>query len=138
MNFWDFVAFFFWTFVFIAYLMILFSIIGDLMRDHTLAGGWKAVWVIFLVFLPFLTALVYLIARGRGMAERQRAAAQAAQADANSYIRTVAGKSSPADDIAKAKALLDSGALSQAEFDVLKANALAGSATPTAPTAPAA
>ncbi|WP_345761193.1 SHOCT domain-containing protein [Diaminobutyricibacter sp. McL0608] len=138
MNFWDFVSFFFWTFVFIAYLMILFSIIGDLMRDHKLNGWWKAVWVIFLIFLPFLTALVYLIARGRGMAQRQQAAMQAAQADTNSYIRTVAGSSSPADDIAKAKALLDSGALTQAEFDNLKANALAKSGAPAAPAAPAA
>ena len=128
MNFWDFVSFFFWTFVFISYLMILFSIIGDLMRDHELSGLWKAVWVTFLIFVPFLTALVYLIARGRGMAERQRAAAQAAQADANTYIRTVAGTASPADTIAKAKQLLDSGALSQAEFDTLKANALAAPA----------
>jgi ABC-type multidrug transport system fused ATPase/permease subunit len=134
-NFWDFVSFFFWTFVFIAYLMILFSIIGDLMRDHKLNGWWKAVWVIFLIFLPFLTALVYLIARGRGMAERQQAAMLAAQSDTNSYIRTVAGTSSPADDIAKAKALLDSGALTQAEFDSLKANALAKTGAPASPTA---
>jgi ABC-type multidrug transport system fused ATPase/permease subunit len=144
-NFWDFVSFFFWTFVFIAYLMILFSIIGDLFRDHKLNGWWKAVWVIFLVFLPFLTALVYLIARGRGMAERQRAAAEAAQADANSYIRSVAATpASPADDIAKAKALLDSGTITQAEFDSLKAKALgpgapaAGAAAPAAPAAPTA
>ncbi|WP_338031522.1 SHOCT domain-containing protein [Diaminobutyricibacter tongyongensis] len=136
MNFWDFVSFFFWTFVFIAYLMILFSIIGDLFRDHKLNGWWKAVWVIFLVFLPFLTALVYLIARGRGMAERQRAAAEAAQADANSYIRSVAATpSSPADDIAKAKALLDSGTITQPEFDALKAKALSGSPAAAAPTA---
>ncbi len=129
MNFWDFVSFFFWTFVFIAYLMILFSIIGDLIRDHKLNGWWKAIWVIFLVFLPFLTALVYLVARGRGMSERQRAAAQAAQADANTYIRSVASASSPADDIAKAKALLDSGTITPAEFEALKAKALgAGSA----------
>jgi hypothetical protein len=120
--------------VFIAYLMILFSIIGDLMRDHKLNGWWKAVWVIFLVFLPFLTALVYLIARGRGMAERQRAAMEAAQAQSNAYIRTVAGTaSSPADDIVKAKALLDSGTITQAEFDALKAKSLG-----TAPAAPAA
>lgn len=125
MNFWDFVSFFFWTFVFIAYLMVLFSIIGDLFRDHKLNGWWKAVWIIFLVFFPFITALVYLIARGRGMAERQAAAQQAAQAQANQYIRSVASSGSPADDIAKAKSLLDSGAITQAEFESLKAKALA-------------
>ena len=123
-NFWNIVWIFLWSFAFIAYLFALFAIIGDLFRDQKLNGWWKAVWVIFLIFMPFLTALVYLIARGRGMAERQREAMQAAQSDTNSYIRTVAGTSSPADDIAKAKQLLDSGVISQGEFDALKAKAL--------------
>ncbi len=129
MNVWDFITWFFWVFVFVAYLMVIFSIIGDLFRDHELNGWWKAVWIIFLVFMPFLTALVYLIARGRGMAQRQAAQVsqmQAAQAD---YIRHTAGTGSSVDEIAKAKELLDSGAISQAEFDALKAKALAPAAS---------
>jgi type VI protein secretion system component VasK len=125
MDFWGFVWFFLWTFVFIAYLMVLFSIIGDLFTDHTLNGWWKAVWIIFLIFAPFITALVYLIARGRGMAERKQAQLQTAQKETDNYIRTVASSTSPAEQITHAKALLDSGAVTQAEFDTLKAKALA-------------
>ena len=118
------VAWFFWIFVFVAYLMVLFSILGDLFRDHELNGWWKAVWIIFLIFVPFLTALVYLIARGPGMQRRAIAQAQEIQQAQAEYIRATAGTSSPTDDIAKAKQLLDSGAISQAEFDALKAKAL--------------
>jgi hypothetical protein len=80
--------------------------------------------VLFLIIFPLLTSLVYLIARGKGMAERNISAAQAAQADADAYIRSVATSGSPSEEIAKAKALLDSGSISQAEFDALKAKAL--------------
>lgn len=125
MNFWDFVGFFFWSYVFISYLMVLFSIIGDLFRDRALNGWMKAIWIIFLVFVPFLTALVYLIARGRGMGERRSQAVQQAQSETNDYIRSVAS-SSRADDIEKAKALLDAGTITPAEFESLKAQALAG------------
>ena len=124
-NFWDFIWLLFWTFAFVAYLFAIFAIIGDLFRDHKLAGGWKAVWIIFLIFLPFITALVYLIARGKSMAERSAAAAAESQQATNAYIRSAAGTSaSPADEIAKAKALLDGGSITQAEFDALKAKAL--------------
>jgi len=124
-NFWDFIWLLFWTFAFVAYLFAIFAIIGDLFRDHKLAGGWKALWVIFLIFLPFLTALVYLIARGKGMAERSQAAAADAQQATDAYIRQTAGTSaSPAEEISKAKALLDSGSITQAEYDALKAKAL--------------
>ncbi|HAN23178.1 MAG: hypothetical protein CMH36_05340 [Microbacterium sp.] len=112
-------------FVFVAYLMALFSIIGDLFRDHTLNGWWKALWILFLIFVPFLTALVYLIARGQGMAERSRAQATKAQEAADDYIRSVSGTSA-ADEIAKAKALLDAGTITAAEYESLKARALAG------------
>ncbi len=122
-NFWNVIWLIFWAFAFIAYLFALFAIIGDLFRDRKLNGWWKAVWVIFLIFLPFLTALVYLIARGRGMAERQARDVQQAQAQADDYIRQVAS-ASPADDIAKAKQLLDQGVISAGEFDALKAKAL--------------
>ena len=131
MNFWDIVELFFWSFVFVAYLMVLFSIVRDLFRDRKLNGVLKAIWILFLIFVPFLTALVYLIARGRGMSERTVAAQQRAQTQADTYIRSVAG-SSATDDIAKAKSLLDSGTITQAEFDKLKASALAGSSAPTA------
>ena len=111
--------------VFIGYLMALFSIITDLFRDQKLNGWLKALWFVFLIFLPLLTALVYLIFRGRGMTERAVASQQAAQAAAEDYIRQVAA--SPAEDIAKAKELLESGAITQAEFEQLKSAALARS-----------
>ncbi|QIZ97569.1 SHOCT domain-containing protein [Leifsonia sp. PS1209] len=122
-NFWNVIWLIFWAFAFIAYLFALFAIIGDLFRDRALNGWWKALWVIFLIFLPFLTALVYLIARGRGMAERQARDVQQTQSQADDYIRQVAS-ASPADDIAKAKQLLDQGVISAGEFDALKAKAL--------------
>ena len=122
-DFWGIVWTFFWCFAFIAYLFALFAIIGDLFRDHKLNGWFKAVWILFLVFVPFLTALVYLIVRGTGMAERSQRDAKQAQADADSYIRNVAG-TSPTDEIAKAKSLLDSGAISADEFTALKTKAL--------------
>src|SRR5690349_14861347 len=93
-NFWSTVWLFFWCFAFVAYLFALFAIIGDLFRDHKLNGWWKAVWIIFLIFVPFLTALIYLIARGRGMAERSARDAQAAQDAADAYIRQTAGAAS--------------------------------------------
>ena len=126
-SFWDFFWFIISFFLLMAYLMVLFQIIGDLFRDKDVSGGIKAVWVFFLIFLPILTSLVYLIARGKGMAERNISAAHAAQQDQEAYIRKVsgAGGASPADEISRAKALLDSGAITQAEFDGLKAKALA-------------
>jgi hypothetical protein len=131
MEFWDFVVFVFWCYVFIAYLMILFAILGDLFRDGELNGWLKALWVIFLIFLPFLTALVYLIARGRGMTERHVAAMEQSRSQTDSYIRSVAS-SSPADEIAKAKALLDSGSITEAEFASIKRRAMSGSQQPAA------
>jgi hypothetical protein len=123
-NFWDIVWLILSTFVFVAYLLVLFQIVIDLFRDHELGGGFKALWIIGLIFLPVMTALVYIVARGRGMAERQRAAMQRAKSDTDAYIRDVAGKS-PADQIASAKALLDAGTINADEFARLKAKALA-------------
>jgi len=115
-----------WWFFIVVYLIILFQIIGDMFRDHALNGWAKAAWIIGLIFLPFLVALIYIIARGHGMAERQVKAVQTAQANTDTYIRSVAGSGkSPAEQITDAKALLDSGTISQAEFDALKAKALA-------------
>ena len=126
MSFWDVVWFIFISFLFIAYLMVLFWIIIDLFRDRGVSGWVKAIWIVALIFLPMLTAVIYLIARGPGMADRQAAQVQQIRAQQDAYIRDVAATVSPADQIAKAKELVDSGAISQTEFEALKAKALAG------------
>ena len=124
-DFWGFIWFVFWVYVLFAYLRVLFSIITDLFRDHELNGWWKALWIILLLFVPFITALVYVIARGRGMARREVSSMRRQRAETDSYIRDVAGTaSSPAAEIATAKTLLDSGAISQSEFDSVKKRAL--------------
>jgi len=123
-NIWEFLIWIFWVYIFIACIWIFITIITDVFRDSGLNGGAKALWVLFLVFLPFLAAFIYLIARGRSMNERRVAEMKNAQAAQNSYIREVAG-SSPTAEIESAKKLLDSGAITQAEFDGLKAKALA-------------
>ena len=123
-NFWDILYLIASSFFFIAYLIVLFHVILDLFRDPELAGGYKALWLIGLVFVPFLTALGYILVRGKGMAERQGAALERAKSDTDAYIRQVAGKS-PAQQIADAKTLLDAGTISQGEFDKLKEKALA-------------
>jgi hypothetical protein len=121
---WDFLWHFLIIFAWIAYLLVLFQILVDLFwRDHKTSGWAKAVWVVFLILIPWLTALVYLIARGQGMAERARAAALQAKQETDQYIREAAGRS-PAQEIEHAKQLLDSGAISQSEYDSLKAKAL--------------
>ena len=125
MDFGDFFWLLVWSFFFVMYLMILFHIIGDLFRDRELSGWWKALWLIALIIFPFLTALIYLIARGRGMAERQAGEMQRAQQATDSYIQQVAGRSNPTEQIATAKNLLDQGTITQTEFDRLKASALA-------------
>jgi hypothetical protein len=122
-SFWNIMWLFFWCFAFIAYLMALFAVIVDLFRDHKLNGWWKALWIIFLIFLPFITVLVYVIARGPGMNERAEQRSREAQAATNSYIREVASSSS-ADEIAKAKALLDNGTITPEEYADLKARAM--------------
>jgi hypothetical protein len=129
-RFWDTIYLLVSTFFFVAYLIVLFHVILDLFRDPSLGGFAKAVWIVALIFLPVLTSLIYVIARGRGMSERQRTAYAKAQADADAHIREVAGHRSPAEQIASAKQLLDSGAITPDEFARLKATALASSAGP--------
>ena len=125
-DFWDVLLWSFWFFIWIAALMVWFRCLFDLFGDRSLSGWGKAGWVILLVFVPWLGALIYLIARGRSMTERQMAALAEQQAAQQEYIQQVAGKSaSPASQIADAKALLDSGAINQTEFDSLKAKAMA-------------
>jgi uncharacterized membrane protein len=122
-NLGDVIWFFLISFIFIAYLMALFSIITDLFRDQELSGVGKAVWLIALLFLPLLTALVYLIVRGEGMAKRGMKEARENQAATDEYIRSVA-KASPSEEIAKAKALLDAGTITADEYTAIKAKAL--------------
>ncbi len=116
----------FWFFIWISAVMIFFQCIFDMFRDHTLSGWAKAGWSVVFVLLPWLGALIYLIARGKSMSERRMAEMADAQAKQQRYIQDVAGQATnPAEQIASAKALLDSGAITQAEFDALKAKALA-------------
>ena len=125
MSFWDFFWLVIWTYVILAYLMLLFHIIGDVFRDRDLGGFAKALWMVFLIVAPFLSALIYLIARGQGMAERQAGAARQAQAETEQYIQSVAAKPNPADQIASAKALLNDGTITEGEYQQLKVKALA-------------
>ena len=111
------------------YFIILFRVISDLFSDHETSGIAKAGWIIFLLLLPFISLIVYIITRGQAMTQRSIAQAQAAQAAQEDYIRQVSARPSggagPAEQIEKAQALLSSGAITQAEFDALKAKALA-------------
>jgi hypothetical protein len=118
-------------FIFFAWFMCLFWVFGDLFRSKDLGGVAKTLWTLFLVFLPILGMLIYLIARGGGMTERAQSAQADAQKRQDAYIRSVAtsngGKGTVTDEIASAKALLDSGAINASEYEKLKANALAKS-----------
>ena len=114
-------------FLFFAWLMCLFWIFGDIFRSKDLGGGGKTFWVFFVILIPWLGILVYLIARGKGMHERQLEQAQAMQRAQADYIKSVAAApaTGAADQIASAKGLLDSGTITQAEFEKLKSKALA-------------
>lgn len=111
------------VFLFAAWLMVLFVIIGDLFRDHGMSGWGKAAWVLFLIFVPFLAALIYLITRGEGMRERQLAHQQEAQKQLDAYIRQTAGSGggSAADELARLAKLHDEKKLSDEEFERAKA-----------------
>jgi hypothetical protein len=111
-------------FFFVIWIWILITILSDLFRDHELSGWWKAVWVLFLVFIPFLTALIYLIARGSGMRERALKAQAEAKHHMDAYIQQQA-HSSPADELHKLNDLKEKGAISGEEFDKAKAKLLA-------------
>ena len=122
-NFWDIFWWFIYVYAFIAFLWALFAVIGVLFRDDTLSGWWKAVWILFLVFVPLLGVLVYVIARGKGMTERSMERARANREASDAYIRSVAA-ASPSDEISKATALRDSGTISADEFERIKTKAL--------------
>ena len=108
-------------FLLVVWFWILIAILGDLFRDHELSGWWKAVWVFFLIFVPFLTALIYLIARGHGMRERSIKEQADVRKHFDSYVRETAG-TSPVDELHKLSELKDKGAISDAEYEKMKAN----------------
>jgi Short C-terminal domain/Phospholipase_D-nuclease N-terminal len=124
MSFWDIIWFIFVAYLFFAYLMVLFSVIGDIFRNRDSSGVVKACWIVLLIILPILTVIVYVIVNGSGMAERSAEHYREAQAQQESYIKDVAGNKSPSEQVTQAKALLDSGAITQTEYESMKAKAL--------------
>jgi hypothetical protein len=118
-----------WTmmifFLFVIWIWILITVFADIFRRKDVGGGSKALWIIFVILLPYLGVLVYLIANHDGMADRNIQQMQRQQQQTDAYIQSVAGSGGAATEIEKAKGLLDSGALTQAEFDAIKAKALA-------------
>jgi hypothetical protein len=111
-------------FFMVTYFVVLFQVVFDLFRDHELSGWAKAGWLVFIIVLPFLGLLVYLIVRGTSMRDRAiREQAQAKQ-DFDAYVRDTAGSGGPAAEIANAKKLLDEGTISPEEFEAIKRKAL--------------
>jgi hypothetical protein len=119
--FWTMILFFLW----VAWLVVLFRIFGDIFRRHDTSGWVKALWIIFVIVLPFLGVLIYLIANGDDMGRRDLERTRASRAEFDDYVRTVADSGGPAAEIDRAKQLLDSGAITQAEFEAIKSKALA-------------
>ena len=111
-------------FAFVIWIWLLITVFADVFRRRDIGGGMKAIWIIFVILLPYLGVLIYLIAEHQGMADRNIAQMQQVKEQQDAYIKTVAASSSPTDQIAQAKQLLDSGAITQAEFDGIKAKAL--------------
>jgi predicted PurR-regulated permease PerM len=118
---WTMLVFFLW----VAWFMVLFHVVADIFRRRDASGGKKTIWLLFVLFLPFLGVFVYLIANSDDMAQRNLEQARAQQAQMDDYVRTVAGSGSAAAEIDHAKKLLDSGAITQPEFEAIKAKALA-------------
>jgi Short C-terminal domain/Phospholipase_D-nuclease N-terminal len=119
--FWTMLVFFFW----VIWIWLLITVFADLFSRHDISGWAKAAWTAFVIVLPYLGVLVYLIAQGKHMAERKASQVKASRAEFDDYVRDVAGDSGPSDQIAKAKQLLDSGAIDATEFEQLKRKALA-------------
>ena len=135
MNFWDLVASIFWFMLLFTWISMLFTIFGDLFRDHELSGWAKALWTLFLVVVPWLGALVYLIVRGRSINERALAQAQRNEQAFSRYVRETAGTgtTSTADELGKLADLRDRGTLSTEEFQRAKAKLLGSEPEPAAP-----
>jgi phospholipase D-like protein len=119
---WTMIVFFAW----VIWFWILITVLMDVYRRHDSSGWAKAGWTVFVIVTPFLGVLIYLIVQGKGMAERSAGEARAAQEQTDAYIRSVSSQSDPAEQIARGKELLDSGAITAAEFDALKRKALTG------------
>ena len=117
---WSFLVFFAW----VIWFWLLITVFADLFRRHDISGWGKTGWIILVILIPYFGVFIYLIANGHGMGERAAAKAQAQQSQMDDYVRSVASSDTSADQIAKGKQLLDSGAITQAEFDQLKAKAL--------------
>jgi hypothetical protein len=120
---WTMLIFFAW----VIWFWILITVFADLFRRHDIGGGSKVLWTIFVIIVPFLGVFIYLLANHEGMADRNVKQVEAAQAQSDAYIRSVAGSGGPTAEIERAKSLLDSGAITQAEFDSIKQKALAAS-----------
>jgi hypothetical protein len=118
---WTMLIFFAW----VIWFWLLITVFADLFRRHDIGGGMKTLWIIFVILLPFLGVFIYLISQGKNMAERNVKGMQAQQAQMDAHIKSVASTGGAADEIDKAKKLLDSGAITQAEYDAIKAKALA-------------
>lgn len=119
----------FWTmlifFAFVIWIWILITVLIDIFRRHDTSGFAKVLWIIFIIVLPYLGVFVYLIVEHKGMTERAVKQQEAAQSQMDQYVKSVAGNADPAEQIAKAKQLLDNGTITQAEFDQIKQKALA-------------
>jgi hypothetical protein len=120
-----------WIFFLILFIWVFIMIVSDLFRDHTLSGWAKAIWVVALIIFPLVGSLVYLIARGQGMAERSAAQQQHARAELDDYIRSTAGsgRTGVADELARLAELRDKGTISDAEFQTMKARIVGGTGT---------
>jgi hypothetical protein len=122
---WDVIVSMFWFMLLLAWIWLIIAIFSDIFRDHELSGWAKALWTLFLVFVPWLGAIVYLIVRGGSMSERSAKAAQDREAGVRAYVQDVAGKPSTADELRKLIALRDEGAISTADYEQAKAKVLA-------------
>lgn len=122
--FWNFIAFLFWPFVLVAYLIVLFSVAADLLRDQKLTGSLQAMWLVFLIFVPVIAVLVYVIARSTGRSGRRARGAGRTPETTNSYMHTVATTASPSEELSEARQLLAAGTITRGEFAAIKANVL--------------
>jgi Short C-terminal domain/Phospholipase_D-nuclease N-terminal len=121
---WEVLVSTFWFMLLFAWIWLLIAILSDIFRDHELSGGAKALWTLFLVFLPWLGALIYLISRGKSMNDRNVVAAKERDAQMRAYVQDAAGTSSTADELRKLNELRDSGAISAEDFEKAKAKVL--------------